>query len=235
MFNHGKFNLKRFNLPGEEITEIVFRDQFTAVFEALLNIGEDIYDHESISDKIKATARAGALVDGSETTREEINASVAAKCNLVFEGYEMKEAFRASVKPALNIYISFQAEEQLLTAAKIGEDVFFSEEITGNVKGAEKLGLNYRLPETITLTSLFNCLISTAIFDTETITIGVSIAPGGKLVIDSENFVVLLDGENALDKHSGAWLNLARNVERVTFSPAGSAVAINVLYTERYL
>ena len=64
----------------------------------------------------------------------------------------------------------------------------------------------------------------------------ISLAPGQTLVVDSENLIVLLDGENIVARHSGRWCELDRKVRSVVIS-TGTAGAIesSILYTERWL
>ena len=66
----------------------------------------------------------------------------------------------------------------------------------------------------------------------------IEIPPGSTLVVDSNNYNVLLDGENAIWTQSGDWLdNLNRETISLNIQAAsgGSGLTATVLYTERYL
>ena len=64
----------------------------------------------------------------------------------------------------------------------------------------------------------------------------VTIPPGGELRIDSDTFRVLLNGENVLDKQSGDWLMLSRDLLYLDIESAiGNGLSGNLIYTERYL
>ena len=57
-----------------------------------------------------------------------------------------------------------------------------------------------------------------------------------RLRIDSDTFRVLLNGENVLDKQSGDWLMLSRDLLYLDIESAiGNGLSGNLIYTERYL
>ena len=71
---------------------------------------------------------------------------------------------------------------------------------------------------------------------TEQVSVTVTIPPGGELRIDSDTFRVLLNGENVLDKQSGDWLRLSRDLLYLDIESAiGNGLSGNLIYTERYL
>lgn len=66
----------------------------------------------------------------------------------------------------------------------------------------------------------------------------VTLAPGQVLVIDSANYTVTIDGENAMDIHSGAWFNeLNRDTASISIHAAAGIANLSATleYTERYL
>lgn len=68
--------------------------------------------------------------------------------------------------------------------------------------------------------------------------LNVTLRPGQILVIDAGNYDILIDGENAIDIHSGDWLdNLNRDTMNITIQAAsgGAGLEATMLYTERYL
>ena len=233
MFNHGKFNLKRFNLPGEGSAEITFRDQFASAFEALADIGEDIYIDEKHAAEVKGAVVFASLVDASGRLSEALSGGASLRCNAVLSG-QLADGFSGRVFLSIDSRIITTLYGQVKAAAALGEDIIVEPEITGIVKAAAALGAKYTSGE-ISFSETVNSIIATAIFDTVTLRLDLSIPAGGKVVIDSDNYNVLFNGENAIDKHSGEWLFLSRAVDRITFRPYGSNVAISVLYTERYL
>ena len=68
------------------------------------------------------------------------------------------------------------------------------------------------------------------------ISIGVTIPPGGTLVIDCENYTVYLDGVNVYKFYEGDWLQLSRDTISVSVdSGTGGALSGTLSYVERYL
>lgn len=85
-------------------------------------------------------------------------------------------------------------------------------------------------------TSIVNAFISVIHTVTETTTIDVTIPTGGELRIDSDNFVVLLDGENIIHLQSGDWITVDRNLlEMVVDTGSGGSLQGQILFNERYL
>ena len=68
------------------------------------------------------------------------------------------------------------------------------------------------------------------------ISIGVTIPPGGTLVIDCENYTVYLDGVNVYKFYAGDWLQLSRDTLSVAVdSGTGGTLSGTLSYVERYL
>lgn len=68
------------------------------------------------------------------------------------------------------------------------------------------------------------------------ISIGVTIPPGGTLVIDCENYTAYLDGVNVYKFYAGDWLQLSRDTLSVAVdSGTGGALSGTLSYVERYL
>ena len=64
----------------------------------------------------------------------------------------------------------------------------------------------------------------------------ITIPPGSTLIIDSDNFVALLDGENVIDLHSGDWLELCRDTYDIQIQMGQAApFEVTMIYQERYL
>ena len=66
----------------------------------------------------------------------------------------------------------------------------------------------------------------------------VTLKPGSTLIIDANNYNILLDGENAIELQSGDWLDdLDRETVDIAIGAASgvSGLSASILYTERYL
>ena len=100
-------------------------------------------------------------------------------------------------------------------------------EMTGYIAIMINWGTAYQ-----TLTALFTMIpIRTVsqIFNIE-------IPPGGRLVIDSDNYTVYLNNENAIHTYSGDWIKINRAFQSIEVDSGTSGdVDVSVLYRERFL
>ena len=65
-----------------------------------------------------------------------------------------------------------------------------------------------------------------------------TLKPGEVLIVDANNYNVLLDNENAIDVQSGDWIDdMNRNTTDITISASAGMnnIEATILYTERYL
>ena len=213
MFNHGKFNIKRFNLPSADNTEIVYRDDLSSALKALVDLGQNYHLQEMQSGSVNAAVIVGSLIDASALCGDALSALVKLKADYI-EAEQLSDSFSARELLSVNHYIA--------------------PDMTGIVEQIAALGASFTAGA-IYFDETLNCLIATAIFDTLILKVDLTIPAGGKLVIDSDNYNVLLNAVNAIDKHSGDWVFLSRAVDKITFRPYGANVKISMLYTERYL
>lgn len=73
-------------------------------------------------------------------------------------------------------------------------------------------------------------------YSEETLQINVILAPGQVLVIDTENYLVTRNGENIIDKHSGAWPWLVSESREIIVQPgSGGQVDTDIMFTEKWL
>ena len=233
MFNHGKFNIKRFNLPSADVTDITFRDDFASALYALVDFGQNVHLHETQSDEFNAAVIAGALIDASGVYKEDVSALVKLRADYIVSD-QLSDSISAKIKLSINHFVVETLQGIVNQRAALGEDIYITPDITGLVNQLSALGASYTSSE-IYFDETLNCLIATAIFDTLVLKIDLQIPAGGTVIIDSDNYNVLLNAANAIDKHSGDWVFLSRAVDKITFRPYGANVAISMLYTERYL
>lgn len=232
MFNHGKFNRLRFNLP-EASDDVSFRDTLEAAIDAETSLSYDIYERAAANEKALATVHAGCRVYEAAAAAEIVKAAVSAVADY-FLREDQKESFGKNCKLSVNCYIVDTLSGKIVMKAHVGEDVHIIDTISGTVDNKAALGVKYLAPD-VSCFEIVNCLVSTAVFDTVYITLDVSIPAKGKLVIDSENFIALLNGANVLDRHEGEWLDLSRAVEEIRISGGAGALRASMLYTERFL
>lgn len=92
------------------------------------------------------------------------------------------------------------------------------------------------VPAPFTVSEILTSILEATSQTTEQTTIQLAIPPGGELRVDSDLFIVLLNGENVLHTQSGDWINISRNLLRlIVESASGGQLRGQLIYTERYL
>lgn len=75
-----------------------------------------------------------------------------------------------------------------------------------------------------------------AFIDVDTITINVGLPAGGALRIDTNNYAVIMNGQNVLHLQVGEWVKLSRETQDISVSSGtGGSLEGNVVMTEIYL
>ena len=100
----------------------------------------------------------------------------------------------------------------------------------------EGLAVAKNVPASLKVSEVLTSILEATSQTTERATLQLTIPPGGELRIDSDLFIVLLNGENALHTQSGDWINISRNLLRlIVESASGGLLQGQLIYTERYL
>ena len=92
MFNHGKFNIKRFNLPSADNTEIVYRDDLSSALKALVDLGQNYHLQEKQSGSVNAAVIVGSLIDASALCGDALSALVKLKADYI-EAEQLSDSF----------------------------------------------------------------------------------------------------------------------------------------------
>lgn len=236
MFNLGRFNLMRFNVRGDTDEDILSRARMDAQFGAMVSNGRDTYDTAFGQAAVETLTRgaAGCL------DRVALAASVGHWGFLERQCQDEAEA-RASVgfggALGLTSYPLADGEAILIGLVRLGEDLYRLEDTVGAAFGRRAyMGMNL-LPPRAVGEAFFWTQVTTTRFDISYIDIDLTIPRGATLVIDSNSYIVLLDGENVIWTHSGDWLHLSRRTHDVLVQArSGSMTARKeYLYTERWL
>jgi len=167
----------------------------------------------SAADRLFTTARMSADVVTRTVLSETLQGSIYGQKNTP-AALTVRDVLAARAQGSKNIPAPLELADRL-TAAAAG-----SKNVTASLKVSE------------VLTSMLEATSQT----TERTTLQLTIPPGGELRIDSELFLVLLNGENALHTQSGDWINVSRELLRLIIeSASGGQLRGQLIYTERYL
>lgn len=156
----------------------------------------------------------------------------------VFMTYAIFEETTANqtVTPSIIVKTEAVLSEILSGTSALGSninlDLLFAEVITADTQLGSHKGLSvegYELVSSVTNAESVNEYVCN---------LNVQLEPGSTIIIDANNYNILIDGENAIWTQSGDWLdNLNRETISLNIQAAsgGEGLSATVLYTERYL
>ncbi len=233
-FDTGRFDLTGFDVTGGMYRRIVAKGTETvsatvgsALIYHLLAIG---YEQVATSAKgIQALAAAGS---GTETVAEAVTNGL------------------LYINPKPNFTETITEEVEL--GAKIGIPVNFVEIVNKNVILGADIAISAELEEAVNQSIILGADISMAVegfelvsadatseaTETKVCILDITLRPGERLIIDANNYNVLLNGNNAIWVQSGDWIDeLIRNTSEIRIDAAAGAgnISASILYTERYL
>lgn len=208
---------------------------------------------ESFSESVGGMAGAAVPIDFRDRYEESSQGSVRGTVSVI-SAFSTSGDLAALVKMSANEAIRDIFSETLQTVAYGSKDapvvLAFEDRINAPVWGSKDIPAALPMADVLTArtagsknvpTHLQAVEILTSILEatsqtTERTTLQLSIPPGGELRIDSELFLVLLNGENALHTQSGDWINISRNLLRlIVESASGGQLRGQLIYTERFL
>lgn len=228
-FNHIPFNVQTDMVKYLHVSAL---EEIDAVIGSALNfyplgIGNERVTETTVGDSGIFIAATGsevvseAVAEGQmtvilyphfeENVTEEI--AIAAEIMPVASG---TETVSEEIASGANLYLTLTAEEIIDANTALGSNIYPVTE------GYELIS------ESASLENI----------DTKTCVLTVTLRPSQVLIIDAENYNVLLNQQNAIEIQSGDWIDdLNRNTTDITISAAsGSAnLSATILYTERYL
>ncbi len=232
MYNDRRYSLARYSVNQEtktvEIAEsfseamgavagaaipVDFRDRYAETLQGSVRGTVSIISTFSADDRLFTTAKMSADVITRATLSEVLQAA----------------AYGQKNTPAA-LAVLDELAARVLASKNIPATLTLADRLTTWTEGSKNVPAPLKVSEV--LTSMLEATSQT----TERTTLQLTIPPGGELRIDSELFLVLLDGENALHTQSGDWINISRDLLRlIVESASGGQLRGQLIYTERYL
>ena len=238
------FDLSRYNLTAFNASSNIrymwmdFEEEVTTVMGVDTDIYLRAYCNERVDEEIDgAPCRYLDGIDGTETVSEEVSDIIAIHY-LTISGTEdvTKELYASS-----DSYLTLEGSESVTAETALGQKLCLTNPMEENVDDDISLGQNIWLDlagyelvrENANLESIHEtvCHIGTAENP-------FTLKPGDRLVIDANNYNVLLNGQNAIWYQADDWLDeLNRNTISIdiTASAGVSNLTATILYTELYL
>lgn len=232
MFNLSRYNLSGFNLLQEQQT-ISYADAMYASVGAMISNGGDEYLQESMAGDLRTKLSAGPAeeVKGKWNAQTEMAAAV---FPALWLREEMSEQTQAQVGFGQDIYLIAQQESQAQAQVDVGCDILF--EMDEQATALAMAGIGCDIYISLTVPALMNAQVSSYIIEDLFAFLDVTIPPGGTLVVDSENYNVLLNGQSVIWVHSGDWVRINPETMLLSVSSAvGGNLENKILYTERFL
>lgn len=235
MFNRGRYNLQRFNLYTIQDTEIAIRELMLEVVNSMVANGENVYVYDYGSERANAGVYASAGDVYSAKLIAELEENVIAASQ-----FELKVSFleelMANADGSEDCHVKTALLAALNATVEMGSNGHLVISLGEALNATAFVSVDYYIP-TISVYAMLDSMVSSSRFDIEYIVLDVTIPPRGMLIIDSDNYVVLLGDKNVIDKHSGEWLDeLTRNTFDVQIEGGGvNELTGSILYTPRYL
>lgn len=232
MFSFDRFNLSRFSLGSQDNTihiELLLAESLESVAGVAIPIETTAF----FNDILRGTARGAIGIASTFESYAAMNSEALMQANIVVkELYE--NTLNASAQGSQNSMIAGVLADALNASSYASVDILWAESYAAALTSAAD-GVKDILVDTL-LYELLGAVSGAGTQSTERVSIAVTLPPGGELRIDSDTFRVLLNGENALDKQSGDWITLSRDLLYLDIESAiGGGLSGNLIYTERYL
>ena len=241
-FNLGKYNLQAYDVAANWVIE-------TGLVEVYETVTPIIGTASRISVGAILNERVTTSVVGSPsyrlrniTSKETVTGTVTDALTSIVLDSQITETVTSSVAITANYAVTCVCTEtvnySIAGSAKISPSVVMNENVSREISA----GCIYAVPS-LELYELINKSISIEAVDIKTCYIGDTtnqfiLKPGDKLIIDANNYNVLLNSENAIWYQSGDWIDeLDRETVGIEISAASgvSNLSATILYTERYL
>lgn len=229
-FNRSPYNLKpEYNVNWAVAT-------FYETVNAVIGVGFDHYLNINANERVTNETIMTPVRMRTATLAERVTASAIGEGDFMIPPIVFAETLSGKQNLSQIVRLAINAQETVTnrtaTGFEINTEAECFETVTANVSGGKIYNLFAEGYEVVS-----------EVAGVESVTeyvgsVAISLAPGQRLVIDAENYSVLLDGENAIETYSGDWLdNLNRNTVNISIHAAtgGNNLTASILYTERYL
>ena len=198
-------------VPVTAVTNTELSHAFSGEISAAVKANIDFAEVLNCKEEISATSGMIAAVVITQNFTAGIDGDIAVS-NFVSVSIPFRESVEGLLRGVYN--------------TGFGHD--FRDSIETEITSGTESGLSADFRESVFMMSQANEL------ESESMIIDIRIPPGGTLIIDSEKFIVTLDGENIIHLHSGDFVNISRDTIDMLISSDG-ALTGELVYVERYL
>lgn len=233
-FNLARYNLSAFNVAGDKTVKTRFQgyETVSASIGTALQYFTRAVGFERVNENSSGEMSYKRALKGSETIGEGVTAGFLAIVSYLTAAERITALSKvvASVSPLLS------GTETIAINAALSADIYpgilGEEAINADIAAGAVIRTQPDGYELVSVTASLEAV------DTKTSFLTVTLKPGERLIVDASTYNVLLNGENAIETHSGDWIDeLTRETQTIIISAATGAtdLAATILYTERYL
>lgn len=232
MFNDRRFSFARYSVNRETRT-VEITERFSETMGAVAGAAIPVDIRDRYAETLQGSARGTVSVISVFSAAGSLFVAATMSADVVTRAV-LSEAVLGSVYGQKNTPAALSAlsalDVQTHGSKNPPTSLELADHLTVETAGSKNIPAHFNGSEI--LTSILEATSQT----TERTTLQLTIPPGGELRIDSELFVVLLNGENALHTQSGDWINISRELLRlIVESASGGQLQGQLIYTERYL
>lgn len=235
MFNTGRFNLLPFNVRAQSLPDIAYAARMEARFHNATAHGENVFLEASVLAAFLAEGTVSAGVFALAEWVGAFGADAKVKSDH-YEAPQMTEGFAGVFWLGENMDVSSRMLETMARDLWMSHNTGFGMAAAGVVNAYAYVSKKVYATD-IRMSAAINAQVTTLFFDVLYAVIDVVIPPGGVLVIDSGDYTAHLNEQDVIDRYSGDWLTLSRNVHDVVIESGGKALTGGkmILYVERWL
>ena len=232
MYNDRRYSIARYSVnQGTKMVEIAERLSEVMGAEAGAAIPVDFRD--KYAEALQGSARGTVSVISAFTAASGLFTTAKMSADVVTRA-ALSEALRGSIYGQKNTPAELAVGAVLVARAQGSKNIPAPLELADHLTVAAAGSKN--VPAILKVSEVLTSMLEATSQTTERTTIQLTIPPGGELRIDSELFLVLLNGENAIHTQSGDWINVSRELLRLIIeSASGGQLRGQLIYTERYL
>ena len=232
MYNDRRYSLARYSINQTDKT-VEIAESFSEAMGAVAGAAIPVDFRDRYAETLQGSARGTVSVISTFSAASGLF-TVARMSADVITRAALSEALQGSIYGQKNTPAPLAVLEELTAKTRASKNIpaplDLVDRLTAAAAGSKDVPASLGVSEV--LTSMLEATSQT----TERTTLQLTIPPGGELRIDSELFLVLLDGENALHTQSGDWINVSRDLLRlIVESASGGQLRGQLIYTERYL
>ena len=232
MYNDRRYSLARYSVnQGTKMVEIA--ERFSEVMGAEAGAAIPVDFRDKYAEALQGSARGTVSVISAFTAASGLFTTAKMSADVVTRA-ALSEALRGSIYGQKNTPAELAVGAVLVARAQGSKNIPAPLELADHLTVAAAGSKN--VPAILKVSEVLTSMLEATSQTTERTTIQLTIPPGGELRIDSELFLVLLNGENAIHTQSGDWINVSRELLRLIIeSASGGQLRGQLIYTERYL